>query len=197
MVNRRQRMILAMVLLLGIAWACQTIATERPGVPRFERLGLTTKDLVDVYGLNIYKFKLSTAAATSGKYRVVLRERDSEESPWRNLFSEEVVVPNDPNLFLLVSFTREDGQFGRALLCGQKRADFGLNLCTERQCYAGMYTIVPTPLGYYDNMILRVRESGSEGDQGDTGCLQLLTIGPSSRWDKKNRPCAELLLMRQ
>jgi hypothetical protein len=198
MVNRHPRVtgVVVGILLLGIAWACRTTATERPGVSRFERLGLTTADLVDVYGLNIYKFRLNTAQ-TGGKYRVVLRERDGEGSPWENLFSEEISAPSDPNLFLLVSFTREDGQFGGALLRRQRRVDFGLRLCTQDRCYVGMFTAVPTPLGYYDNLILQVHQSGSEGDQVDPGCLQLLTIGPSSRWDKKNRPRAELLLMRQ
>ena len=187
---------MAIPVLMSLTSAANAVAQN--DAMQFTRADLSVEDLVSVYGLNIYKFNLQSSAAK--EYRIVLRERQAKDKPWKNLFSEAIRGSNEPSLILTVSFTRVDGQFGRVFFSREKQAKFSVKLCTEKQCFAGMSTIIPIPLLNRDGVLLQVHQSNNEIPKNTLKEIRLLTMKPSSRLAEKTGdpvyPRAELLLQK-
>ena len=173
-------------------------AVEQNDAMHFTRADLSVKDLVSVYGLNIYKFDLQSSAAK--EYRIILREKHAKDKPWKNLFSEVIRGSSEPNLILTVSFTRIDGQFGRVFFSDEKVAEFSVKLCTEKQCFAAMSTRIPIPLLNHDGVLLNVHRSANDVPDSNSAEIRLLTMKPSSRLARKTGnsvyPRAELIMQK-
>lgn len=176
---------------------CAVILAAPPsGTRGFTRADVSAADLVDLYGLNIYKFNLRGPGRQT--YRLVLREKRQAGQRWKNLFAEDIGMSGDPTAILIVSFTRQDGRFGGVFFRGEAYAHFSVKLCDEKRCYAGMRTTLPVPLSDCDDMVLFVHNSETEAPESGPNTLRLLTMKPSTRRAEKSgdaqHPRAELLL---
>jgi len=186
------------LVLIGLASAANLVGQN--DVMQFTRVDLSVEDLVSVYGLNIYKFKLQSSAAN--EYRIILREKHAKDKPWKNLFSEAIRGSNEPNLILKVSFTRVDGQFGKVFFTGEKEAHFSVRLCTEKYCFAGISTTLPVPLLNLNRggIVLWVHRSANDVAENSPNEIRLLTIKPSSKLARETGdsvyPRAELLFQK-
>ena len=172
------------------------LAAPPSGAPGFTRAEVSAADLIDLYGLNIYKFNLRGTGRQT--YRLVLREKREEGRRWKNLFAEDIGMSSDPTATLIVSFTRRDGSFGGVFFRGEAYADFSVKLCDEKRCYAGMRTTLPVPLSDCNDIVLFVHNSETEAPESGPNTLCLLTMKPSARWAETSGDAphlrAELLL---
>lgn len=187
-----------LTVLVLLACIFTVNAAEPSHALQFTKADLSVEDLVSIYGLNIYKFNLQSSGAQ--EFRLILRERLGRDKPWKNLLSEELRGSNEPNMILTVSFTRVDGQFGRVIFSGEKQADFSVKLCTEKQCFAGVSTIIPVPLLNCEGVVLYVHRSANEVPENNANEIRLLTMKPSSQLAEQTGdsvyPRAEVLLQK-
>ncbi len=113
----------------------------------FLRLGLSTDDLVEATGLDIYKFRIDVAKGE--KFRVLLRSQESKESPARELvdFSFEK-VSDGSGAVIGVSFLRRDRKLSGFLLSEEGDGEYRLKCAGCKQ--GGLVTIVKHPIASVD-----------------------------------------------
>ncbi len=170
-------------------------AAQPKDVLGFGPAKLSVDDLAAVYGLNIYKWNLPPT--DTGKFRIILRERQAKDQPWKVLVSEGIrVFPDrsDPVKILAVSFTRRDGACGGVLFTDQKEADFRVRLCGERHSYTAVDATVPVPLYGRTGLGLTICGNVYGAFGSVPRDIDLLVLEPSSRVIRTEHPRAELVL---
>jgi hypothetical protein len=108
----------------------------------FQMVGLSADDLVEATGLNLYKYQVDMPKGQ--RFRVVIRDRESEDAPARVLFTFPFQKSEDGPTTFRVSFLRRDHALHGVLLSEEKDAEFRFDGpgCTP----SGIVTIVPLPL---------------------------------------------------
>jgi RNA polymerase sigma factor (sigma-70 family) len=112
------------------------------------RVPLDVNDLVDVTGLNVYKFRLDMAKGQL--FRLSIREVPAKDAPikhiWSHDFKATIGMTDLPNTYLRLSFLRLDRKLQGVLLSQEKETEFrvyGKGIEPH-----GLATIITNPLGW-------------------------------------------------
>ncbi len=109
----------------------------------FQKLALSTDDLVEATGLDVYKFRIDVAKGE--KFRVVLRYEERKDYPAHEILGFSFEKTSDEPVILGVSFLRPDRKLAGCLMSSEKQAEYRLS-CS--QCKpGGIATFLNNPLG--------------------------------------------------
>ncbi len=156
----------------------QNIVAHSPGegedlVP-FRKGEVTTKDLLDVTGINLYKFRLDIRKGE--RLRLTLREFPTKDSKGKELYSVEFEKEEEEATTLRIAFLRDDRRMKEVLLSEEEWMELRVRCsgCSPR----GVVTNVPVPLSKASltKRSLFVVPSEERSDTNDRGETQLLYI---------------------
>jgi hypothetical protein len=179
--------------------ASATAQPERRAPISFQKVALSTDDLVESTNLDIYKFQV--ALGKGERFRIALRVCESRDSQPRYPIYHLFEKTSDAPATVRVSFMREDRKLSGFLMSNQPRAEFRLDctLCDP----PGIVTIVDNPLGNIDpgRRTVVVCQSDKVANQLDTKEAVLFRAvahnGNTVRGvDVDGYPRAELMLLR-
>lgn len=176
---------LALVVVLAVAFAgvqrhfalaepeAQAPAAVDRSVP-FLRAKVSSDEILDVTGLNIYKFQLDIPKGE--KFKVMLSRTESKDAEAKVLFHFDFTKEKEGPVTLLVSFLRLDRKMEGVLLSEEKLAAFGLRCDGCRP--PGLGTIVTNPLTDIPGpeKLLVVNRSDKDSESTKKGPTRLITI---------------------
>ncbi len=109
----------------------------------FQKLPLSTDDLVEATGLDVYKFRIDVA--NGKKFRVVLRYVERKDYPAHEILGFSFEKTSDEPVTVGVSFLRPDRKLAACLMSSEREAEYRLS-CTHCK-QGGIATFVNNPLG--------------------------------------------------
>ena len=181
---------------LGIAVALlPVVSSAHAAEPRpFEKLSLTTDDLIAATRLDIYKFRVHVP----DKFRVVLRERNRKGDPAREI--DRCAFEKDAKAMVVeirISFLRTDGKLQGFLLSKEGDAVYRID-CSDCSP-GGIATIVPLPLRHVPltKQMLFVHHSQKDMQRWGLDEQRLITIvarQPGKPAQPTDFPRAELVI---
>ena len=113
----------------------------------FQKLALSTEDLIEATGLNIYKFRIDIAKGE--RFRIVLRSQESKDSERREILGFSFEKTSEDPVIIGVSFLRLDRKLSGFLLSTEDRAEYRLSCSNCKP--GGLATYVNNPLGTLDS----------------------------------------------
>jgi hypothetical protein len=163
----------------------------------FQRIGLSADDLADVTGLDVYKFRVDL---TKGRrFHVVLRVRQDEMSPTRELVGIPFQSKSDGPTNVCVSFLRTDGKLQGFLLSTEPRAQYRVN-CSGGAT-GGFVIVIENPLGDIAPELrgLLAHQSNERNAHGGLKETRLITVaaqkpGGGRGLDMSGYPRAEVVI---
>ncbi len=172
---------------------------ERQDSISFRKLALSTDDLVDATGLNIYKFRIDVAKGA--RFRVVLRSQESKELPAREIVGLSFEKTSEEPAIIGVSFLRLDRKLSGFLMSTEDRAEYRLS-CS--QCKpGGIAAFVDNPLGAIDStrrtmLVFRSdwETKGYNVDAKETLLLRACETKAARGVDVDGYPRAEVVVVR-
>jgi RNA polymerase sigma factor (sigma-70 family) len=128
----------------------------------FRKVELSTDDLVEATGLNLYKYQVDIPKEQ--RFRIEIRELKNEGSPARVLFDYTFQKVADGPITLRVCFLRRDHKLQGVLLSEEKDAEFRLDCsgCNP----SGIATIVTLPLSGIEGTRKSYMVHNSDKDSG-------------------------------
>jgi hypothetical protein len=171
---------------------------ETSGSIPFRMVGLSADDLVAVSGLDLYKYQVDMPKGQ--RFRVMIRELKSEDSPARVLYVFPFQKTEDGPTTFRVCFLRRDHTLQGVLLSQEKDAEFRFDCpgCTP----SGIATFVELPLGSIEptRKTLETHRSHKDNDRYRLEETRLLTIVASEPGKPAppptNYPRAELVIVK-
>jgi RNA polymerase sigma factor (sigma-70 family) len=172
---------------------------ERRESISFAKLGLSTDDLVEATGLNVYKFRIDVKKGE--KFRVVLRTQQRKEEPTHELVGYTFETVSDGPAIVGVSFLRMDRKLSGFLLSNEREAEYRLTCSNCKQ--GGIATIVQNPLGNLDSTHRTYfvfahdgENKGHDVDRKEALLLRVCEKGPGPGVDLDGYPRGEVVLVR-
>jgi hypothetical protein len=165
--------VVALSVLVGVtlAVAGQAPPEKEPGPPRpdaaavaFRRIDPTVRDLLEVTGLNVFKFRLEMKKGE--RFRLMLQEFPARGQGPRHLHHFDYAVDQEaPEL--RVSFLRRDGKLGGVLLSPDKEAEYRVSCPGCKP--PGIGTIVPNPLHAVEGQKTQIVLGGDKDRESAAG----------------------------
>ena len=109
----------------------------------FRKLALSTDDLVDATGLDVYKYRVDVAKGE--RFTIVLRSQESKEAPMREMIGYSFEKTSDDPAIVRVSFLRMDRKLSGFLMSNEAQAEYRLNCSNCKP--GGLVTYAKNPLG--------------------------------------------------
>ena len=164
----------------------------------FQKVALSTDDLVEATGLDIYKFQINLRK--NERFRVELRVIQSKESPSRELVSHTFRQTEEKPTTIRVSFLRRDKKMSGFLLTDEAEAEFRL-ICSGGAS-GGIVTIVRNPLGQLDptRRGLLIAESDKEyptRDEKETVLIRICENNATKGVDVDGYPRGEVVVVKE
>jgi RNA polymerase sigma factor (sigma-70 family) len=166
----------------------------------FLKLALSTDDLVEATGLDMYKFRIDVAKGQ--RFKVVLRSQDSKDAPERELVSYSFEKTTDQPAIVGVSFLRRDRKLSGFLMSNEALAEYRLSCsgCVP----GGLNTFVKNPLGALDStqrtMLVCSTELESKQygvDARETLLLRVCERGTGRGVDVEGYPRGEVVVVKE
>ena len=165
----------------------------------FQKLALSTDDLVEATGLDVYKFRIDIRKGE--KFRVVLRSQERKETPSHEIIGYSFEKTSDDPATIGVSFLRLDRKLSGFLLSNEAQAEYRLS-CSHCKP-GGLATFVNNPLGFVDStrrtiLVFRsVEETKDHGaGAGETLLLRVCETKAARGVDVDGYPRAELVVVK-
>jgi hypothetical protein len=124
-----------------------TAEPERRDSISFQKVALTTDDLVEATGLDIYKFRVQIAKGE--RFRVVLRAQERKDLPPHELVGYSFEKTAADPAIVGVTFLRLDRKLSGFLMSNELQAEYRLTCSNCKQ--GGISTILNNPLGALDS----------------------------------------------
>jgi hypothetical protein len=164
----------------------------------FQKVALSTDDLVEAAGLDIYKFQINLGK--SERFKVVLRVTERKDSPSREIVSHTFRQTEEKPTTVRVSFLRRDRKLSGFLMSNEADAEFRL-ICSGG-ADGGIVTTVKNPLGQLDpaRRGLLIADSDKE-DAGrgekETVLLRICENNATKGVDVDGYPRGEVVVVRE
>jgi RNA polymerase sigma factor (sigma-70 family) len=171
---------------------------HRESIP-FQKVALSTDDLVEATGLDVYKFRIDVPKGE--RFRLALRMQETKEARAKLLHAFLFEKTSEEPAIVCVSFLRMDRKLSGFLMSSEPQAEFRLS-CSHCKP-GGIATIVPNPLGNLDpthrSLLFFRTEEENKGygvDAKETLLLRVMERGAGPGVDDEGYPRGEVVLVR-